>query len=104
MKRQKIAVITDDTNLILNNDIISITHPKSQVYNDNKTPTNNWIILKLPFCKEILLNPWMYKTIILSYGFLKYKIYIIGNGRFTKYARKILDKEKYSYFNLKVPL
>ena len=100
MKREQIAVITDDTDIILNNDIICITHPKSQVYNDHITPTNNWITIKLPFCKEIILNPWIYKDIILAYGFLEYKIYIIGNGRFAKYARKILDKRKYSYFNI----
>ena len=99
--KKKIVVITDDCSLNLNNNIIEILHPKSQTYNDGVTPTNEWMILKLPFCKEILLNPWMYKTMILSYGFLGFKINVIGNGLFTRYARKILDKENYPYIHHK---
>ena len=95
--RKKIVIITDDCSFTLNNYIMEILHPKSQIYNDGKTPTNNWITLKLPFCKEILLNPWMYKSLIISYGFLGFRINVIGNGLFTKYARRILNKRNYPY-------
>ena len=95
--RKKLIVITDDCSLTLNNYIIEILHPKSQVYNDGVTPTNYWITLKLPFCKEIILNPWIYKTLILSYGYLGFRINVVGDGWFTRYARKLLDKEKYPY-------
>ena len=95
--RKKIVIITDDCSLNLNNYIIEILHPKSQTYNDGITPTNDWITLKLPFCKEIMLNPWMYKTLISSYGFLEFRINVIGDGRLTRYARKILDKGNYPY-------
>ena len=99
--RKKIIVITDDCSLTLNNYIIEILHPKSQVYNDGVTPTNEWITLKLPFCKEIILNPWIYKTLIISYGYLGFRINIVGDGRFTRYARKLLDKENYPYIHHK---
>ena len=99
--QKKIIVITDDCSLNLNNDIIEILHPKAQVYN-NGAPTFNWRIIKLPFCRERLFNPWIYKALISSYGFLGFTINVIGDGPFTRYARRVLDKEKYPYLHLPI--
>ena len=53
--RKKIVVITDDCSLNVNNEIIEILHPKAQIYND-RSPTYNWRMIKLPFCKERLIT------------------------------------------------
>jgi|TARA_R110001583_G_scaffold2160_11_gene15775 hypothetical protein len=99
--RKKIVVITDDCSLNVNNEIIEILHPKAQIYND-RSPTYNWRMIKLPFCKERLINPWIYKALIISYGFLEFRIHVFGDGHFVRYARRILDKNKYPYLHFPI--